>query len=77
MGFVPEEPSGLIVILGKSGNSLLIKNSQKIFLNGLTLWKFGALRPWSRRSTPKDPYGVGVSPVRMKERGSSSQYKAD
>ena len=38
------------VILGKFGNKLLTKNSQKIFLNGLTLRKFGAYRPWSRRS---------------------------
>lgn len=36
-------------ILGKSGKNLLTKNSQKIFLNGLTLRKFGACRPWSRR----------------------------
>ena len=44
------------VILGKFGNKLLTKNSQKIFLNHLTLRKFGAYRPWSRRSQiKKDP----------------------
>lgn len=76
MGRVLGEPSAGPRILGKIGKKLFINYLQIKMLNGLTSRKFGALRPWSRRSTPKDPYGVGVSPVRIKERRSSSQHKA-